>query len=234
MSTDIINVVIADDHLAMRAGLQLLLSEDPNIHCVGEAISGDEIIPLIEQTHPHVLLLDLSMPHLQDVSAFVRRLRHDFPCLEVLVITSYDDIGLISALLKAGATGYMLKSDMDDMDTSLVQAVRQVAGGHPYLTRKAIEGSVYSMRQTDHPSHEIRESLSERELEVLHLAGEGYTNEEIGQALCISPLTARNHLSRVYEKLHVRGRAEAVRYATEHRLISSGSALRTGGGGDLL
>lgn len=219
MSEENIAVVIADDHLAMRAGLQLLLSEDETIRCVGEAITGDQIIPLIERTQPDVLLLDLSMPQLEDRPAFVRCLRQHYPDVEILVITSYDDAGLISALLKAGVRGYMLKDEMDSMDDSLMQAVRQVGKGQPYLSPKALQGSIFGFQQQSDPSGGVAEKLSAREIEVLSLAAEGLTNEEIGEALAISPLTARNHLSRVYEKLQVRGRADAVRCALEHHLI---------------
>lgn len=217
---NVVTVVIADDHLAMRAGLQLLLSEDPGIRCVGEAISGEEIIPLIETTRPDVLLLDLSMPQLKDTPAFVRRLRADYPAVEILVITSHDDVGLISALLKAGVRGFMNKAEMDSMDDSLVQAVRQVARGEPYLTRQALRGTLYGLQQGASTETRVLAALSEREVEVLRLVSEGLTNDEIGRALSISPLTARNHLSRIYDKLNVRGRAEAVRYAVESGLFN--------------
>ncbi len=202
-----IRVLLADDHAVVRKGIREFLEEDPEITVVAEAGDGGEAFRLVGEHHPDVAVLDIQMPRVTGIEA-TRQIKAAFPDVRVLILTAYEDDPYVFALLRAGADGYLLKSaDPDD----LVRAVKATAAGGKVLD-PAVAGRVVAQMASGRPAaaSEQVEPLSERELDVLRLAGQGLTNKAIGLNLGISDRTVQGHLANIYGKLGVASRTEAV------------------------
>ncbi len=211
-------VVIADDHAVLRAGLRMLLNAQTDLEVVGEAEDGVEAIRQVEALRPDVALIDVSMPRLDGLEA-IRRLKAEAPEVRLLVLSMYDDEGFLRRALESGASGYVLKKAAD---TELMAAIRAVARGeayvYPSLTPHLVNrylGRPGEARPATSPS-----GLSERELEVLKLLAAGYTSQQVGDELGLSAKTIDTYKARVMEKLGLKSRAELVRYALRHGLLS--------------
>jgi DNA-binding NarL/FixJ family response regulator len=202
-----IRVILADDHAVVRKGIREFLEEDPKITVVAEAGDGGEAFRLVGEYRPDVAVLDIQMPRVTGIEA-TRQIKAAFPDVRVLILTAYEDDPYVFALLRAGADGYLLKSaDPDD----LVRAVKATAAGGKVLD-PAVAGRVVAQMTAGRPAaaSEQVEPLSERELDVLRLAGQGLTNKAIGLDLNISDRTVQGHLANIYGKLGVASRTEAV------------------------
>ena len=204
MSTEIIRVLLADDHAVVRKGIREFLTEPGDIIVVAEASDGEEAIALLDKIKPDVAVLDIQMPKRSgiDVCRHVRAQR--WP-IGLLILTAYDDDPYVLAVLQAGANGYVLKTaDADD----IIQAVRDVHEGKsaldPVIARKLM--AQLAGRAENKPI----ESLTPRETDVLKLAARGCTNKAIGVQLHLSDRTVQGHLANIYGKLHVATRTEAV------------------------
>ena len=196
-----IRVLLADDHAVVRKGIREFLEEDPEIVVVAEASDGAEAVRLAAEQAPDVAVLDIQMPRVTGLEA-TRQIKAAQPDVRVLILTAYEDDPYVFALLRAGADGYLLKSaDSDD----LLRAVRTVAGGGKLLD-PAVAAAVMAQMRGGDPV----ERLSERELAVLRLAGQGLTNKAIGATLGISDRTVQGHMANLYGKLGVASRTEAV------------------------
>jgi len=203
-----IRIVIADDHAVVREGTRTLLERESDMQVVGEARDGEEAVNLIEGLKPDVAILDISMPKLSGIEV-TKRVKPHQPSLGVLILTAYDNDEYVFALLEAGAAGYLLK---DVPGVEIVDAVRSVHAGesvlHPSIARKVIQraltGSVKPLREKD----EI--ILSDREKEVLKLAAKGLSNKDIADSLCISARTVQGHINKIFHKLSVGSRTEAI------------------------
>jgi DNA-binding NarL/FixJ family response regulator len=217
--TQPIRVLLADDHAVVRAGIRQFLEQAPDIQVIAEADDGAIARTLIQQYQPDVAVLDIQMPQASGIEV-TRWARANYPEVGVLVLTAYDDDPYVVAVLRAGANGYVLKTSSP---AEIVQAVRDVYEGksvfNPVITQKLLSHMV-SQRQTV-PAYE---ALTERELEVLTLAGKGYTNKAIGVQLGISDRTVQGHLAKSYAKLMVSGRTEAVMKAVSLGLIGAGES----------
>ncbi len=202
-----IRAILADDHAVVRKGIRQILEEAGDIEVVAEAGDGEEALALVAEHNPDVLVLDIRMPRLSGVDV-TRRVAAEFPGVRVLVLTAYDDDPYVFALLKAGAAGYILKTADSD---ELVRAVRTVAANRsalaPEIAQKVLQQLSGAARSV---GDEVVQELSERELQVLRLAGKGLTNRAIGVQLAISDRTVQGHLANIYSKLHVTTRTEAV------------------------
>lgn len=199
-----LRVVLADDHTMVRQGICQFLEESQGIAVVAEAADGREALRLVGEHRPDVAVLDIQMPEMTGVEA-TRRIRSHFPEVRILILTAYDDDPYVSALIRAGADGYILKSAPAE---DLVRAVRQVAEGQfalsPEVARKVVD------QMTGRGPTEAAEPLTDREIEVLRLTAQGLTNKGIGRELGISPRTVQGHLANIYGKLGVTSRTEAV------------------------
>lgn len=208
-----ITIVVADDHPIVRAGIIHELSYHPDLSVVGEAASGLQAIEQVQALVPDVLMLDISMPGLSAVDVLRRvQLLPNPPY--VLAVTAHNDLNTILSMLKAGATGYLLK----DEDSSVIAtAVRSVARGERWMsapvTTLVVNHAVYD------PAVPSEDVLSEREIEVLRQLVEGQDNQEIGAALHISERTVRFHLRNIYDKLGVR-RGGAIAWGIRHGLLA--------------
>jgi len=207
-----IHIAVVDDHPHVAIALRALLEKTPDIRLVAESRRGGDVMTLVRQAHPGVLLLDLFIEPQFDALTVVRRLRADFPDLKVCLLSAHLEPSLVRDLLQAGACGYILKDD--DYVSRIDTIIRDLADGRVYLSPQAYEALAQATRAegTDQP-------LSEREVEILRLAQRGLPNPQIAQALHISPGTVRNHLCAIYDKLGVHSRHEALQVAAERRLI---------------
>lgn len=207
MSALPLRVLLADDHAVVRKGIREFLEEDGEIAVVAEASDGAEAVRLAGEHRPAVAVLDIQMPGVNGIEA-TRRIKAAYPEVRVLILTAYDEDPYIFALLQAGADGYVLKNSEPE---ALVRGVKDVAAGGKVLSPD-VAAKVVAHLTSGKPAaaQEQVEPLSERELEVLRLAGRGLTNKEIGGALGLSDRTVQGHLANVYGKLGVASRTEAV------------------------
>jgi DNA-binding NarL/FixJ family response regulator len=206
VSTAPLRVLVADDHPLFRAGVRALLETVPDTEVVGVAASGDEAVALAERLRPDVVLMDLQMPG-GGIEA-TRRVLAARPGAAVLVVTMFEDDYSVFAAMRAGARGYVLK-DADEED--LLRAVRAVGRGEaifsPAIARRLVE--FFAGHGPPAPSRAFPE-LTERERQVLDLIAQGVSNAAIAERLVLSPKTVRNHITSVFAKLQVVGRAEAI------------------------
>jgi len=209
-----ITIILVDDHTMMREGTRRLLEEDPDLKVIGEAQDGDEALPLCRSLKPCVVVLDIAMKHVNGF-ALARSLLQDTDGSDrpgILVLTAYDQIAYVNAMMRLGVKGYWLKSARG---SEIRQAVHEVAEG-----RCSLSPEVRRML-LDNESHALAsaEPLTSRELEVLRLVVRGARNSEIGQRLSISVKTVETHLTSIYGKLGVQSRAEAIALAQKQGLL---------------
>ncbi len=208
-------LLIADDHGVVRGGLRLLLDRQPDMEVVAEACDGVEAVRIALRVRPDICVLDVSMPRMTGLQATVEIKAHA-PQIAVLVLTMYDDERYLFEALQAGAAGYILKQEAD---TALVEAVRAVARGEPFMTNVA-EQSLLREWMADDSTGPV-EPLTLREREVLKLIAEAYTNKAIGETLHLSEKTVESHRANLMRKLEMRDRVELVRYAIRRGLIEA-------------
>jgi DNA-binding NarL/FixJ family response regulator len=215
-------VLLADDQGLVRAGFSALLASQPDIDVVGEAADGVEAVEQARDTRPDVVLMDVRMPRMDGLEA-TRRITSGSDS-RVVVLTTFELDEYVFGALRAGASGFLLK-DIDPPD--LLSAVRVVAAGEallaPRLTRRLIEAFVAQEQHSPgpRPDDDIAE-LTPREREVLTLVGRGLSNTEIADELVLSPLTAKTHVARLFQKLDARDRAQLVVLAYETGLVIPG------------
>jgi DNA-binding NarL/FixJ family response regulator len=212
MNSQPIRLFIADDHALFREGMRALLSATPDIVCVGEAATGEEAVSQIVETTPDVVLVDINMPGINGIEA-TRRILRSHSSAGVIVVTMLEDDASISAAMRAGARGYVLKGANH---LELLQAIRAVAQGQ-VLFGPAIASRIAHFFTKPQPSQveQPLPELSEREREILELMSRHYTNPEIAQQLGIGDKTIRNHVSNIFNKLQVATRAQAIEKARQ-------------------
>jgi DNA-binding NarL/FixJ family response regulator len=208
-----LRILLADDHAVVREGLRALLSTQPDMEVVGEAADGLAVLPLAEQTHPDVVVMDFSMPGLSGAEA-AARLKEACPDVKVLALTVHEDQGYLRRHFEAGVSGYALKQTPSQ---ELFNAIRVVAAGGVYIDA-ALAGNVVGkfIRKDSRNTASHADRLSDREAEVVRLIARGFSNKEIAVRLQINPKTVGTYKARSLEKLGLRSRADLVRYALEH------------------
>jgi two-component system response regulator NreC len=210
-----IKVLIADDHAIVRAGLRTLIHSEPTMELAGEASGGYETIDLVEKTQPDVLVIDLSMPDLDGI-AVTRQIKPRFPNVHILILTIHEDQALLREAIKAGASGYILKHAAE---SELIAAIQRILRGDLYVDPAMVRLLLQEPAASPAAPPQSPEALTPREIEVLKLIVQGYTNRQIGEELHISFRTAESHRASLSEKLGLHSRVELVRYAREHGLI---------------
>jgi DNA-binding NarL/FixJ family response regulator len=207
-----IRILIADDHPIVRAGLQDVLSSQPDFEVIAEAKNGAEAVALADRLKPHVVLMDLSMPQMDGVTA-ICRIKAEHQDIHILVLTTYDSDSDVLPAIEAGAIGYLLK---DSPREELFEAIRAAAQGKPLLTSSIAARLMERMRGP------AVEALSSREIDVLKLVAKGTSNREIADRLYITKATVKSHLLRIYSKLGVADRTAAVTKALEQGILRLG------------
>jgi len=212
-------VMIADDQTLIRTGFRMILTKG-GLEVVGEAGDGAEAVVMARRLRPDVVLMDIRMPEMDGLEAARRILEHD-PACRLLMLTTFDLDKYVYAALAAGASGFLLK---DVTPEHLVASVRLVTTGDallsPSITRRLVERFARADRVPE--SHRDLSALTPRELEVLRLLGRGLSNAELATELHLSEATVKTHLARIFAKLNLRDRAQAVVIAYETGLITPG------------
>lgn len=218
MTSDLIRVVLADDHTVVRAGLKAVLGTAKDIDVVGEAKDGREAIALVDRFKPDVVVMDLSMAGM-DGTAATKEIVAKGVSTRVLILTMHPEEDYLVPLLEAGAAGYLVKSAAD---RELVDAVRAVAKGDVYVRPTAARVLAKGLTKKDphQVDRERFEKLTERERDVLRLTAQGYSAPEIGERLFISPKTVDTYKQRINEKLGISHRAEYVQLALRLGLLT--------------
>src|SRR4030042_1833062 len=206
-----IRVLISEDHTIVRQGLCALLHSDPDIEVIGEASDGLEAFDLAKKLNPDVVLIDIAMKNLNGLEA-TREIKRLFPSVKILVLTMHDNEEWIFQILKAGASGYLIK---DSAMTDLISAIKVIRQGDSYLSpsisRKVIEE--YIRRAELGEKGFSDEVLSSREREILQLIAEGHSIPQIASLLCISKKTVEAHKTHIMEKLNIHDKVGLVQYA---------------------
>ena len=213
--TSRVRVLVADDHTIVRQGLVSLLAESGECEVVAEAADGLEAVEKAQATRPEVAILDLSMPRLTGLEA-VRRIHEAVPQTRVLVLTVHEEEEYVLPLVRAGASGYLVK---DSAVGELLAAVRALHAGQGYFGPQAARVLAEQYQHPERGADDPYGALSPREREVFHLVVDGRTTKEIARDLGISVKTADNHRYRLMEKLGVHNTAELVRYAARRGLL---------------
>jgi two-component system, NarL family, response regulator NreC len=215
---DRIRVVIADDHTIVRVGVRLLLQSEPDIDVVGEAVDGLEAMALAGRLHPDVMLLDIAMPGLNGLEV-TRQIKAEFPEIQILVLTMHRTDEYFFELIKAGASGYVLKSAETN---DLIGALRAVAAGevflHPTMARRLLKDYLHRLQEPAEPG---QPTLSPREKEILALLAEGYSSKEIAERLVVSASTIHSHRTNLMKKLNLSTRFELIQYARQRGLLDN-------------
>lgn len=213
--TELIHVLIVDDHPVVRHGIRSLLAQEPGIEVVGEAVNGKEALERYEALHPDVVLMDLVMPEMGGVEA-IQRLTSAHPQARILVMTSFAADDKVFPSIKAGALGYMLKdSDPEDLIRMIRQVYRGELSMHPAIARKVIQELNRPPEAPLTPS-----PLTEREVEILQLLAQGVENQEIARRLVLRDATVRTHVSNILGKLQLANRVQAALYALRTGMVS--------------
>lgn len=211
-----IRVVIADDHAVLREGLKAVLAQSGDIDVVGEARNGMEAVDLAERLGPDVVLMDIAMPGLGGLEA-TYRIRKERPDVRVLVLTQYGHKGYVLRFLRAGASGYVLKTAPA---RDVISAVRLVNAGGMYLdTPDANELVAQAFGSKEVTEEDAYDSLTSREKEVIKLVAEGMTSRQIADALSVSVKTVIAHRANLMEKLDLHNRAQLIRFCIAHGVI---------------
>lgn len=226
-----IRVLLVDDHAILREGIRYLLSASGEVDVVGEAQDGVEALEMVEQFHPDAVLMDIAMPRMNGIEA-TAELKKRHPDLPVLILSMYDSEEYVLPILKAGASGYVLKRAAAQ---ELVSALKAVVAGqvilHPDVARTVMENighggagsAAAGGSQAARPeggSHPALEQLTEREREVLTLIAQGLTNQQIGEKLFISIKTVQAHRANLMEKLDLHDAVELTKFAIKTGLVS--------------
>lgn len=214
MSDTRTRVVIADDHAIVREGIRALLTAAPDVKVEGEARTGREAIDLAVSLQPDVILMDIAMPDLGGLEATIE-IRRLVPSVRVVVLSQYGDREYVQRFLKAGVSGYILKSSAG---ADLLAAIRAVVRGglalDPAVARDALQNGSEGEATAD-----LYDALTDREKQVLKLVAEGRSNKDVAALLNISVKTAMSHREHLMEKLRLHNRTELVRYALKRGVI---------------
>jgi len=206
-----IRILVADDHPLIRSAIRSELSREPDLELVGEAETGDEALCFTQKLAPDVLILDISMPGIKAVD-IIRQINHLGIATRVLILTSYGDAGIVETVIKAGASGYLLK---DEDPSSILQAIRAIVEGRNWFSSTISE----SIRYMDLKSSEQNdEPLTDREKKIIRLITSGMTNKEIAGSLKLSERTVEHYITLIYRKTKVNSRVEIAQWLKEHEI----------------
>jgi NarL family two-component system response regulator LiaR len=216
-----IRVVVVDDHSMVRRGLATIIKVRSDLELVGEAANGKEALELCQEVQPDVVLMDLVMPVMSGAEATMR-IREDYPHIQVIALTSFQEKELVREALQAGAISYLLKNVSAE---DLAAAIREAFAGRSTLAPEAIQALIQADVQPTPREEDPAQTygLTPREMEVLSLLIEGLNNPEIAERLVVSRSTAKAHVSSILSKLEVSNRAEAIALALQRNLTTGTS-----------
>lgn len=207
-----IRILLVDDHEMVRIGVSAYLQAQDDMEVAGEASNGEEAVKMALELRPDVILMDMVMPVMNGAEATEAIIR-EWPEAKIMIVTSFLDDDKVYPALKAGAVSYILKTSKA---SRIADSIRETMNGTPVLEPEVMSKMMKQMR------HErvLHEELTEREMEILLLLANGYTNQEIADELYIALKTVKSHVSNLLAKLEVHDRTQAVIYAFQHKLVS--------------
>jgi DNA-binding NarL/FixJ family response regulator len=212
---NIIRIVIAEDHVVVRKGLCSLLDHEPDISVVGEAVDGEEAVALTKQLNPDLVVMDIRMENMDGVEA-TRIIRETYPEISILVLTGFGDEDILQEAMRAGAHGFLLKDASPD---ELIDAIHRLIKGESLVSPRLLRRLFDEYSRYEEAEDVEYEKLTPREMEILKLLTTGLRNEEIARTLVISEKTVKTHLARIYSKLQIHGRSQAIIYAFRKGLV---------------
>ena len=207
-----IKIIIADDHPLFRRGLKHALEETNDIQVIGESSNGEDLLSLIKDCIPEIILLDISMPGKSGLD-LLKQLKSEYPKLPILILSVYSEEQYAVRFLKAGASGYLTKESAAE---KLAEAIRKIVGGGKYASTEVIEKLAFDFSNSDKAPHE---TLSDREFQVFGMISIGKSLTEIGVELSLSVKTISTHRTRILEKMKMKKNAELIRYAITRNLL---------------
>jgi DNA-binding NarL/FixJ family response regulator len=202
-------VVLADDHAVVRAGLRSALTSVPECEVVGEAANGPQLLAVLAQHQPDLLVVDVAMPDFDPI-ATIRRIRTTYPAMKILVVSAYDDQSYVVGLLAAGVNGYHLK---DQPLSDLQLAVQRIIAGGNWISGPLLSRLIQATPQL---TRSPQMALTRRQRELLRLIVQGYDNRRMAQEMSLSVKTVENHLTALYRAINVSSRLEAYQFALQH------------------
>lgn len=211
-----VKVALIDDHDLLRRGIKTMLESEPDIEVVGEAADGAQALKLVEEALPDVVLIDVIMPHKDGIEA-TKEIKDAFPNMGVVVLSGHDERQFLFDALKAGASGYMLKTaDLEEVVATVRSAAKGEAKLDPSLATQVLsEFQAYQRADVS----DVYQPLTPREREILKLMSDGLPNKTIASRLSISERTVTTHIANIYSKLHVNNRVSAIQEAMRRRLL---------------
>lgn len=213
-----IRLFICDDHSLFRQGIRKLLELEPDIKVVGEAGDGEELLGMLKKAGPEVILLDISMPKMDGVTA-AYKIKKILPHVNIIILTVYEDEAHIFQAIKSGAIGYLLK------DASIEEVIKTVRKAHkgeallqPVIATKVLKEFAMLDKRKIKEGERFYSGLTERQKEILRLIALGGANKEIAHKLNLSEKTVKNHISSIFQILHVNNRTQAAIYALDNKI----------------
>ena len=223
-----ITVGIADDHAILRQGLESLINQEQDIEVVGEASDGHETLELIEAKQPDILILDIAMPKLNGIEVS-KRVRSKYPNIKIIILSMYDNQEYIFELFSCGVHSYLPK---ESVASDLISAIRAVYKGDFYLSpsisKQVISGFLQMGEGGKIEKSEAKQSLTNREREILQLIAEGYSSREIANLINTSIQTVNAHRNNLMKKLKIHRKSELIKYAIQHGIIQINTKLTYG------
>jgi two-component system, NarL family, response regulator LiaR len=211
---DEITIILCEDHLITRQGIRRLLEDEKGLTIIGEASNGEEVVEMVTELKPDVVVMDIAMPKLNGIEA-TRQIKLIHPRTGILILSAYDDDEYVFALLKAGAAGYLLKSVGGD---ELVRAIKAIHNGEPVLdpgiAKKVL--NFFKLPEKVPAMEPDSGQLTGRELDIIKLAARGLTNKDIAEQLHLSYRTVEGHMRGIFNKLGIGSRTEAVLYGLKN------------------
>lgn len=216
--SDTIRVFLCDDHTLFRQGMRKLLELERDIEIVGEAGNGQEMLNIIKKAGPDIIMMDINMPEVDGIAA-TYKIKKMLPCANVVILTVYEDEPHIFEAIKAGAMGYLLK---DISIEEVIEAIHKVYKGEallqPMIAAKVLKEFAMLDKRKIKEGDRFYNDLTEREKEILRLIALGGSNKEIAQKLGISEKTVKNHISSIFQTLHVNNRTQAALYLLSKKI----------------
>ena len=207
-----IKIIIADDHPLFRRGLKHAIEETSDIEVIGESCNGEDLLSLIRDSKPNIILLDIAMPGKSGLD-LLKQLKNEHPKLPILILSVYPEEQYAIRFLKAGASGYLTKESVAE---KLAEAIRKIAGGGKYASTAIIEKLAFDFSDSEKLPHE---TLSDREYQVFGMIAVGKSLTEIGVELSLSVKTISTHRTRILEKMKMKKNAELIHYAITQNLL---------------
>lgn len=213
---DKIKIVLVDDHKMFRDGIKSVLSDDKNIEICGEAGTFDEAVKAIAETNPDIVLTDITLPGKSGID-LCKSISNEFPKIKTLMLSMHQSEEFVMNSIKNGAAGYLPKETGHE---ELIFAIKKIYQGEIYFNHDISQTIIKGYRKTESEEEpDPRQILSKRELEVLKLYAEGYTNSEIGESLFISVRTVESHKTHILQKLNLKSQVDLIKTAIKHQIV---------------